>query len=355
MKKIIIALVALTFGCAAYAQSDVPVQQQLETQQQQEQQQLLEKQQREQDALAAKQQKQTEKLAAQEQKDQAKVVKAQSNAEKARTKAQKEEGKIGKAEKKVRKAQSNLEKVQNMELFDWLKTLYEIWKNLDHDVIRLSSLTGMGELMKNGCTTCFDHHYVFPAGAGDLLGTQFAAADELGIRMYCSRGSMDLSKKDGGLPPDSVVQTVDEIMKDSARVIEKYHDPSYGAMHRVALAPCSPFSVSADLLRESAVLARQYGVRLHTHLCETKDEENYMLAREGVRPLEYMERLGWTGSDVWYAHGIHRIAELLDVGGKSVIGCWQAQGLGGQPAYALAVHGKECGIGSRDDIVAFLL
>ena len=207
----------------------------------------------------------------------------------------------------------NLEKVQNMELFDWLKTLYEIWKNLDADVIRLSSLTGMGELMKHGCTTCFDHHYVFPAGAGDLLGTQFAAADELGIRMYCSRGSMDLSKKDGGLPPDSVVQTVDEILKDSARVIETYHDTSYGAMHRVALAPCSPFSVSADLLRESAVLARQYGVRLHTHLCETKDEENYMLQREGVRPLEYMERLGWIGNDVWYAHGIHFNDEELRV------------------------------------------
>ena len=207
----------------------------------------------------------------------------------------------------------NLEKVQNMELFDWLKTLYEIWKNLDADVIRLSSLTGMGELMKHGCTTCFDHHYVFPAGAGDLLGTQFAAADELGIRMYCSRGSMDLSKKDGGLPPDSVVQTVDEILKDSARVIETYHDTSYGAMHRVALAPCSPFSVSADLLRESAVLARQYGVRLHTHLCETKDEENYMLQREGVRPLEYMERLGWIGDDVWYAHGIHFNDEELRV------------------------------------------
>ena len=207
----------------------------------------------------------------------------------------------------------NLAKVQNMELFDWLKTLYEIWKNLDADVIRLSSLTGMGELMKHGCTTCFDHHYVFPAGAGDLLGTQFAAADELGIRMYCSRGSMDLSKKDGGLPPDSVVQTVDEILKDSARVIETYHDTSYGAMHRVALAPCSPFSVSADLLRESAVLARQYGVRLHTHLCETKDEENYMLQREGVRPLEYMERLGWIGNDVWYAHGIHFNDEELRV------------------------------------------
>ena len=199
----------------------------------------------------------------------------------------------------------NLPQVQNMELFDWLRTLYEIWKNLDADAIRLSSLTGMGELMKHGCTTCFDHHYVFPAGSGDLLGAQFAAADELGIRMYASRGSMDLSKKDGGLPPDSVVQTVDEILRDSVHAIETYHDASYGAMHRVALAPCSPFSVSAELLRQSAVLARQYGVRLHTHLCETKDEEEFMLAREGVRPLAYMERLGWIGSDVWFAHGIH--------------------------------------------------
>ena len=199
----------------------------------------------------------------------------------------------------------NLPEVQNMELFDWLKTLYEIWKNLDEEVIRLSTLTGLGELMKHGCTTCFDHHYVFPARAGDLIGAQFAAADTLGMRFYASRGSMDLSKKDGGLPPDSVVQSVDEILKDSDDLIRRYHDPSPGAMHRVALAPCSPFSVSAELLRESAILARERGVRLHTHLCETKDEENFMLAREGVRPLEYMERLGWTGSDVWYAHGIH--------------------------------------------------
>jgi len=199
----------------------------------------------------------------------------------------------------------NLPEVQNMELFDWLKTLYEIWKNLDADAVRLSSLVGMGELLKHGCTTCFDHHYVFPHGSGDLLGAQFAAADELGMRFHASRGSMDLSVKDGGLPPDSVVQTVDEILRDSVDAIERFHDPKPYAMRRVALAPCSPFSVSADLLRESAVLARQYHVRLHTHLCETRDEENYMLSREGVRPLAYMERLGWIGNDVWYAHGIH--------------------------------------------------
>ena len=205
----------------------------------------------------------------------------------------------------------NLPQVQNLELFDWLTALYEIWKGLDEETVRLSSLTGMGELMKHGCTTCFDHHYVFPAGCGDLIGTQFAAAEELGIRMVCSRGSMDLSRKDGGLPPDSVVQTVDEIMRDSARVIEACHDASEGSMRQVVLAPCSPFSVSGELLRQSAILARQYGVRLHTHLCETKDEERYTLEHYGVRPLEYMASLGWTGPDVWYAHGIHFNTEEL--------------------------------------------
>ena len=199
----------------------------------------------------------------------------------------------------------NLPQVQNLELFDWLTALYEIWKNLDEQVVRCSALTGMGELLKHGCTTCFDHHYVFPARAGDLIGAQLSAAEELGIRMVSSRGSMDLSRKDGGLPPDSVVQTVDEIMADSARIIESYHDPRPGSMRQIVLAPCSPFSVSGELLRQSAILARQYGVRLHTHLCETKDEERYTLAHFGVRPLEYMASLGWTGSDVWYAHGIH--------------------------------------------------
>ena len=212
----------------------------------------------------------------------------------------------------------NLPKVQNMELFDWLKTLYEIWKNLNEDTIYLSSLTGMGELMKNGCTTVFDHHYVFPAGAGDLIGAQAAAADRLGVRMHFSRGSMDLSVKDGGLPPDSVVQTVDEIMKDSIDLIDKYHDTSFRSKRRIALAPCSPFSVSEELLVESAKLAREKGVRLHTHLCETKDEEDYMIAREGVRPLEYMEKVGWIGDDVWYAHGIHfndaELARLAETG-----------------------------------------
>lgn len=200
----------------------------------------------------------------------------------------------------------NLPQVQNMELFDWLKTLYEIWKRIDADTVRLSSLAGMAELMRYGCTTCFDHHYVFPQTAsGALIDAQFAAADELKIRMHASRGSMSLSKKDGGLPPDSVVQETDAILRDSLRLIETYHDSSPYSMRQVALAPCSPFSVSADLMRESAALARAKGVRLHTHLCETKDEERYTLEKTGLRPYDYMESLGWTGSDVWYAHGIH--------------------------------------------------
>ncbi|MBU3131780.1 8-oxoguanine deaminase [Clostridium gasigenes] len=200
----------------------------------------------------------------------------------------------------------NLPKVQKMELFPWLTTLYEIWKGIDSEVIRYSSLVGMGELMKSGCTTCFDHHYVFPKGVDDtLIDTQFVAAKELGIRMHASRGSMSLSKKDGGLPPDSVVQTMDRILYDSERLVKKFHDPKEFSMNQVALAPCSPFSATSDLMKESAKLARKLGVRLHTHLAETIDEEKFTLEKFGMRPLEYMESLGWVGKDVWYAHGIH--------------------------------------------------
>jgi len=212
----------------------------------------------------------------------------------------------------------NLPAVQNMELFDWLTTLYEIWKNLDDEVIVSTSLVGMAELMKNGCTTCFDHHYVFPQGREGLIDAQFAAAATLGMRMHASRGSMSLSKKDGGLPPDSVVQTTDEILKDSQRLIEHFHSDEKLSMRQVALAPCSPFSVTDDLMEQSAKLARAYGVRLHTHLAETLDEEKYITDKYGVRPLQYMENLGWIGSDVWFAHGIHfndeELQRLADTG-----------------------------------------
>lgn len=200
----------------------------------------------------------------------------------------------------------NLPQVQNMELFEWLTNLYEIWKNLNHDVVYYSSMTAMGELLKTGCTTCFDHHYLFPQKNSEmLLDSQFRAAKDLGIRMYASRGSMDLSKKDGGLPPDSVVQSLDEILKDCDRVVKKYHDPSKYSMSMVALAPCAPFNVTGELMKQSAVLARDLKVRLHTHLCETKDEEVFVREKFNMRPLEYMETLGWVGEDVWYAHGIH--------------------------------------------------
>lgn len=215
----------------------------------------------------------------------------------------------------------NLPQVQNMELFPWLKTLYEIWKNLDEKVVYHSSITGMGELLKTGCTTCLDHHYVFPGDMStNLLEAQFRAADELGIRFHATRGSMDLSVKDGGLPPDSVVQTVDAILRDSEEAVKRFHDSSPLSMHQVALAPCSPFSVTGDLLKESAKLARKLNVRLHTHLAETKDEEDFTLRSFGMRPLEYMESLGWTGPDVWYAHGIHFNEEELKYLAKTKTG-----------------------------------
>lgn len=199
----------------------------------------------------------------------------------------------------------SLPQVQGLELFPWLKALYEIWKNLNEETVFLSSSAGMAELLKYGCTTVFDHHYVFPDGGGDLIPSQMEAAENLGIRFFASRGSMDLSVRDGGLPPESVVQSVDEILKDSERLLKLYHLDTRDGMRDLALAPCSPFSVSTDLLRESAKLARQYGARLHTHVGETLDEENYTLSRFGCRPVAYMESVGWLGNDVWYAHGIH--------------------------------------------------
>lgn len=200
----------------------------------------------------------------------------------------------------------NLPQVQKMELFPWLVTLYEIWRGLNEDCIYNSSLIGMGELLKYGCTTIMDHHYVFPkVGSDNFIDQQFHAAEALGVRFHATRGSMSRGKSDGGLPPDDLVQSVDTILKDSERLVKKFHDPSQFAMRQVALAPCSPFSVTTELLKESAILARSLGVRLHTHLCETIDEENFCMEAVGQRPLDYMASCGWIGEDVWYAHGIH--------------------------------------------------
>lgn len=199
----------------------------------------------------------------------------------------------------------NLPGVQRLELFDWLKTLYQLWRGLDANLVYHAALIGLGELLKYGCTTCLDHHYIFPRGQSGLLEAEFEAARELGVRFHACRGSMSLGEAQGGLPPDDLVQTTGEILEDSARIIEKYHDPAPYSLRQVVLAPCSPFSVTPELLRESASLARSFQVRLHTHLAETKDEEEFCLKAYGKRPLALMEDLNWVGPDVWYAHGIH--------------------------------------------------
>lgn len=200
----------------------------------------------------------------------------------------------------------NIPQVQSMELFDWLMVLYDLWRNVNPDYIYYSSLVGMGELLKYGCTTCFDHHFAFPRGKGrNLIDHQIEAAEALGIRFHAGRGSFSRGRKQGGLPPDDLVESTSEILEDSQRLIEKYHDPGQYSMIQVALAPCSPFSVDSDVMIESAKLARAKGVRLHTHLAETLDEEEYCLDKYGKRPLAWAQEVGWVGSDVWYAHGIH--------------------------------------------------
>jgi len=219
----------------------------------------------------------------------------------------------------------NISQVQNVELFNWLKYLYPIWSRLTSEAIYYSSLVAMGELLKTGCTTAVDQFYVFPKGQPkELVDEEFRAAQEIGIRFHGSRGSMSLSEKDGGLPPDEVVQTEEEILSDSQRVIEKYHDYQPFAMQRVVLAPCSPFSVTENLLRESIKLARNYKVESHTHLAETKDENEFCQKTFGLRPLKYMEKVGWLGDDVWFAHCVHlteREIDLLAETGTGVAHC----------------------------------
>ena len=200
----------------------------------------------------------------------------------------------------------NLPEVQDAKLFDWLVYLYEVWKYIDEEAVYWSSLLAMTELLKTGCTCTTDHHYLFPhhCEGQDFTAAQFKAADRLGMRFSPTRGSMSLSKKDGGLPPDSVVQTEEKILEDSERVIKLFHDPDPMAMHKIVLAPCSPFSVTKKCMIESARLARKYGVRIHTHLCETIDEEDQCRAMYGIRPLELMQECEMIGEDVFYAHGI---------------------------------------------------
>jgi len=196
--------------------------------------------------------------------------------------------------------------VQNAKLFDWLRYLYNVWRHITPEAVYWSTLGALGELLLTGCTTTADHLYLFPSNlTGMLIDEEIRAAQEIGIRFHPTRGSMSLGISKGGLPPDNVVQDEDAILEDSARLIDTYHDPVPFSMCSVALAPCSPFSVTPDLMRLTAALARDKGVLLHTHLAETLDEDEYCMNIIGMRPLEYMEDLGWLGEDVWFAHCVH--------------------------------------------------
>jgi cytosine/adenosine deaminase-related metal-dependent hydrolase len=220
----------------------------------------------------------------------------------------------------------NLKAVQDAKLFDWLLYLYEVWRRLTPEGVFASAQVGLGELLLTGCTTSSDHFYLFPGGrSAGLIDREIEAARELGIRFHACRGSMSRGKSKGGLPPDDVVQTEDEILRDCERLVGKFHDPSPLAMTRVALAPCSPFSVTTELLKLSAEAARKWGVRLHTHLAETFDEEAYCLEMHKMRPLAYMESVGWLeGGISWFAHCVHMDAaesKLLGRTGTGVAHC----------------------------------
>lgn len=202
-------------------------------------------------------------------------------------------------------------------LFEWLRALYPVWARIDAASVRAAARAAMAKLLLSGCTLSADHHYVFPHGREGIFEALVDSARELGLRFHPTRGSMSLGESKGGLPPDSVVEDEDAILADTEEKIRRFHDPSRGSMCRVVVAPCSPFSVTPRLMRESAALARNRGVRLHTHVAETLDEETFCREKFGKRPYELMEELGWTGEDVWYAHAIHlsdaEVDRLADV------------------------------------------
>ena len=193
----------------------------------------------------------------------------------------------------------------NKELFPWLKSLYKVWAHIQPEMLAVSTELALSELLLSGCTTASDHHYLFPNQLENAIDIQVEQAQNLGMRVVLTRGSMSLGEKDGGLPPQSVVQTKERILSDSERLIKSYHNYDEGAMTQIALAPCSPFSVTTELMQDTAELAEQYDVRLHTHLAETIDEENFCLEKFGLRTVDYLESVGWLSERTWLAHGIH--------------------------------------------------
>ncbi|MEW2444480.1 8-oxoguanine deaminase [Micromonospora marina] len=207
---------------------------------------------------------------------------------------------------------------QDADLFGWLTTLYPVWARLDTEAVYAAAAAGLGWLALSGCTTSTDHHYVFPPGRDDPLAAEIEAARLVGLRFQPCRGSMDLGRSAGGLPPDALVEKTEAALLATEAALDRYHDPSPGSMLRISVAPCSPFSVSPTLMREAAALARRRGVRLHTHLAETAEEEEYCRHTHGCTPVEYAERLGWLGDDVWLAHGVHlddrALARLAETG-----------------------------------------
>lgn len=240
---------------------------------------------------------------------------------------------------------------QQATLFEWLVELYPVWALIDEEIEAVAARAGLAALATSGCSTSTDHHYVFPKGVGDPLAVEVEAAREVGLRFHPCRGSMDLGRSDGGLPPDEVVEDRDVIMAACEAALDSFHDSSPGSMLRVALAPCSPFSVTGGLMAETAEFARERGVRLHTHLAETKDEEEFCKRKFGVRPVEYLEDLDWLGDDVWLAHCVHldewevrRFGET----GTGVAHCPSSNGrlgAGIAPVAALVGAGAPVGLG----------
>jgi len=208
-------------------------------------------------------------------------------------------------------------RAQQADLFSWLRELYPLWARIDAEAQYAAARTGLAELALSGCTTVFDHHYVFPRGREGLIEAEVQAARELGVRIVASRGSMDLGISDGGLPPDKLVEELDAVLADTERLVGELHEPEPGARVQIAVAPCSPFSVTRRLMGESAVLARKLGLPLHTHLAETVEEEAYCMQLYGCTPVEYLTDLGWLGRDVWCAHCVHLSADdIADFAGS---------------------------------------